>query len=309
MSNRNILRSIGLVSAMSLLGYAVTSAPQDLRQQMTADSLTVAAYERVVPRLSELKAGDRIDSKIDLKLYPILDRGKKTDAVVAVSDGWVGAFSGGTLGAATGFGRFVEQTGDALLGEHVFGYLLERSMLVPQYVVATQATVISQDEYRRKKHDASGFVFAGEGTRLHFKDLSVRGIRKLQFKGPDKLEGGYKKGQPMSVRSFATIERFKEAEKTLKSLTRDTDFWDALFALKMAIVTFDSGVTFKAWLADGYLGEAWQKLTPRGNFEVFRFGYLEGDQEIPRLALIFKNRRVHSLAPHGTREEVEQNFD
>jgi len=97
----------------------------------------------------------------------------------------VGALSGGTLGAATGFGRFVEQAGDALLGEHVFGYLLERSMLVPQYVVATQATVISQTS-QGKKHDAGGFVFAG-GTRLYFKDLSVRGIRKLKFKGQTNL--------------------------------------------------------------------------------------------------------------------------
>jgi len=309
MSNRNIVGLIQLGSALLLLGFAVPAAAQDPRQQLTMDSLTVAAYERVVPRLSELRAGDRITSKIELNLFPILERGKKTDAVVAVSDGWVGALSGGTLGAATGFGGFVGQTGDVLLGEHLFGYLFERGMLVPQYVVAMQATVISADEFRRRKDKADGLVFARDKTRLYFKDLSVVGIRKLKFMGPDKLEGGYRIGEPASARSFVTIERFKEAEKKLQSLTPGTDFWGALFALNMSIATFDSGVTFRAWLADGYLGQAWQKLTPRGNFEVFRFGYLEGDQEIPRLALIFKNHRVHRLVPHGSHEEVEQNFD
>lgn len=287
------------------------AAAQDPRQQLTMDSLTVAAYERVVPRLSELRAGDRITSKIELNLIPILERGKKTDAVVAVSDGWVGALSGGTLGAATGFGGFVGQTGDVLLGEHLFGYLFERGMLVPQYVVAMQATVISADEYKRRKDKAKadGLVFARDKTRLYFRDLSVVGIRKLKFMGPDKLEGGYRIGEPASARSFVTIERFEEAEKKLKSLTPGTDFWDALFALNMSIATFDSGVTFRAWLADGYLGQAWEKLTPGGNFHVLRFGYLQDNNEVPKLALIFKNGRVHKLVPHGTQEELERYFE
>jgi len=309
MSTRNIEGSIRIGSALLCLGCAVPAAAQDAGQQLTMESLTVAAYERIVPRLSELRVGDRITSKIDFNLFPILERGKKV-GTVAVSDGWVGALSGGTLGGATGFGGFVGRTGDVILGEHVFGYLFEGGMLVPQYQVITQATVISQGEYNEKKHDAGGFVFfPGDRTRLYFKDLSVREIRKLPFKGPDKLEGGYRKGEPLSVRSFVTIERFKEAEKTLTSLTPGTEFWDAMFALKMAIATSNSGVTFRTWLADGYLGQASEKLTPRGNFLVFRFGYLEGDQELPKLALIFKNHRVHRLVPHGTPEEAEQNFD
>jgi hypothetical protein len=77
----------------------------------------------------------------------------------------------------------------------------------------------------------------------------------------------------------------------------------------MAIATFDSGITYKAWLADGYLGKAWTRLTPGGHFSVLRFGYLQDNQEVPRLALIFRNGRVHKVVPHGTQEELQRHFE
>jgi hypothetical protein len=307
--NAQWIKLFPAIAAIFALLTGCAAAQPDLRQKLTSDCLTVAAYERVVPRLTELRPGDRIESKIELKLFPILQGRKRVDTV-AVSDGWVSAFSGSALGAATGFGRFVGQTGDVLIGQHVFGYLFERGMLVPQYTITTQALVISQDEYNQKQHDASGFIILAEGgPPLYFKNSTVMEIRKLKFKGPESLEGANRIGDPISLKSFGTIERFHEADKKLNSLTPGTDFWDALFALNMSIVTFDSGVTFRAWFADGYLGKPWQKLTSRGNFEIFRFGYLEGDHEIPKLALIFKNSRVHRVVPYGTQEEMEQSFN
>jgi len=100
----------------------------------------------------------------------------------------------------------------------------------------------------------------------------------------------------MSVRSFATMSASKSREDAEITHARH-GFLDALFALKMAIVTFDSGVTFKAWLADGYLGEA-GRSNARGNLKYFDL-VSRGDQEIPKSLSFFKNRRVHSLVPHG----------
>lgn len=85
--------------------------------------------------------------------------------------------------------------------------------------------------------------------------------------------------------------------------------WEAVASLKMTIVTLDSGTMYKAWLADGYLGNAWAKLTPSGYFLVFRSGHLQDNNEVPRRALIFNSGRVHKLVPHGTQEEPERYFE
>jgi hypothetical protein len=42
---------------------------------------------------------------------------------------------------------------------------------------------------------------------------------------------------------------------------------------------------------------------------VYRFGFIQGDEEFPRLALITKNHRVYKLVPHGAREDLERQFE
>lgn len=324
MSNRNLLRSIAVASAVLLFGRAAIA--QDPLQQKIMESLSASAYERVVPVLSGLKAGDRITSKIKWRVFPI-ERQGKTVGALPIADGWVRTLSGGfPAGSEFGFGSLVGKTGDVLLGEHVFGYLLGGmgkpdvvfTTLHPQYVVYTQATVIAEEEYSRlksEKADNLGWTDAqsDQRTRIYFKDVSVKETRQLKFTRPDKYKGATLVEANITlaewVRSFVTIERFKAAEGNLESLAPGTDFWEALFALKMVIGTLDSGITYKVWRADGYLGQAWQKLTPNGYFDVLRFGYVENGREIPKLALIFKNGRVHKVVPHGTQEEVGRHFD
>ena len=314
MLNRNRLRPIGFVSAMSLLCCALTSTAQDqsvmaAMQPTILESLTLDAYQRIVPRLSGLKAGDPIQSKIEWHVYPILDKQGNRKHVFGVSEGWVGPLSGGLWGSLSGFGNLAGRTGDLLLGEHVFGYLVGGTRLMPQYVVTTQATVIPREEYerlRKEKNDDVGFMLAA-GDRFSFKGLTVKEVRQLTF--PNTALKG--KGQTLAdlARSHATTERFGAAENKLKSLSQGTAFWDVMIALDMTFWTLDSGVSYKGWIADGYLGEAWSVLTDAGYFNVLRFGYLDGDNEVPKLVLIFKNNRVHKMAPFGTRYEITRHFD
>src|SRR5882672_479551 len=332
-SNRNILRSIGLLSAVLLLGCAVTAVAQDRRQQFLektlsakdyqsirqeiAGTLTVEAYQRIVPRIAALKAGDRITSKLEWNYIPVNNpQGKMVDAF-ALLDGWVGPLSGDVVGTRYGFGSLVGRTGDVLLGEHVFGYLLF-GVLKPQYVIVTEATVISEDEFKQrdKKADDYGLVDAvvevdfqqkrERRARIYYKGLKIKETRQLKFTRPDELKGARLGGEPTALAdktlSFVTIERFREAEKKLESLTPGTDYWDVLFALNMQITTLNSGITYRVWLADGYLGQAWERLTPGGNFFILRFGYIQDNNEVPKLALIFKNGRVHKLVPYATQE-------
>jgi len=123
---------------------------------------------------------------------------------------------------------------------------------MPQYVVATQATVISRTS-SGEEHDAAA-SFSQEG-RDSTQDLSSGEFRKLKFKGRPKLEADIKKAS-LCRSDRSQLLSASKGQRDAEITQSEHGFLGALFALKMAIVTFDSGVTFKAWLADGYLGEA-----------------------------------------------------
>ena len=326
MPRKNVPISIGLAIAILLGACAATPTPSQDVGQRIMETLSPAAYQRIVPHLAALTTGDRIDQKIRWGFFGVL-RGKlapplilasgwvaslSADFPLVLADGWVASLSGDFLGAHSGFGKLIGQTGNVVLGEHVFGYLLGGARLVPQYVVVMSATVIARDEYERLSREKVANVgwapAPEERVRIYFKDVSVKETRPLQWRTD--LEDAKITGTLAdAIRMVSSIERFKVAEGTLASLAPGTDYWEALAALKMSILTLDSGITYKAWLADGDLGNSWAKLTPGGYFLVYRFGYLQDNGEVPKLALIFKNGRVHKVVPHGTQEELERHLD
>src|SRR4030095_3432850 len=104
MSYGNDLRSAGFASTMFLLGCAAAFTPQDPVQQTILESLSVAGYQRAVPRLAALKAGERIQERIDWKFFSIQEPGKR-EYGLAVADGWVGPLSGGFNGGIDGVVR------------------------------------------------------------------------------------------------------------------------------------------------------------------------------------------------------------
>src|SRR4030095_11513043 len=90
MSYGNDLRSAGFASTMFLLGCAAAFTPQDPVQQTILESLSVAGYQRAVPRLAALKAGERIQERIDWKFFSIQEPGTR-EYGLGVGDGGVGA--------------------------------------------------------------------------------------------------------------------------------------------------------------------------------------------------------------------------
>lgn len=162
---RHAVAPTTLVVGLLLGGAAAADTPNPVQQRIL-ESLSVDAYERVVPRLTALKPGDRIDP-LWWDTYKYERQGKKS--VLTVGDGWVAPLSGYFFGSF-GFGRFIGQTGNVLLGEHVFGYLLFDSTLSPQYVhvLLTRATLISRDEYDRLgglRTPNAGWTPTGEKSR------------------------------------------------------------------------------------------------------------------------------------------------
>ena len=314
MNKRNVLALLFIMVSIWLIGCASAPSVESITQQKSIESLSMSAYKRVLPRLTALKPGDNIGSKIDWKLFKLKERGKTTS--IAVADGWVAPLSDGSSGGAFGLGRITGRSGDMLFGEHVFGYLLGGSTLIPQYAVATQATLIHPEEYTDLMRKHSRNIGWADMPRddlfpnTQFKGVTVKDVHRLDIYEGEEIEGvKLEKAGTLAdvIRSFTTRERFENAEKRLKSLIPGTDYWEVIRALNGIYMTPDSGIKY-LMLADGHLGGSWSKLIPNGYFLVMSFGYIEDNKEVPKLALIFKNSKVHKLVAHASREELQRYF-
>ena len=313
MKKRNVLTSLFTMVSISLTGCASAPSAESIKQQKSGESLSVSAYKRVLPHLTALEPGDNIGSKIDWHHFKLQEGGKTTR--IGVADGWVAPLSGDFLGGLFGNGRISGRSGNLVFGEHVFGYLFSGATLVPQYVVMTQATLVTPEEYtqlvEKGTHNIGWADMPRDSLpRTQFKNITVKEVRHLDIYEDEDFEGvKLEKAGTLAdvIRSFTTRERFENAEKRLKSLIPGTDHWEVIKALNGIYMTTDSGIKY-LMLTDGHLGGSWGKLIPSGYFHVMSFGYIEDNKEVPKLALIFKNNKVHKLVAHASREELQRYF-
>src|SRR3990172_3073124 len=123
MPRKNVPISIGLAIAILLGAGAATPTPSQDVGQRIMETLSPAAYQRIVPHLAALTTGDRIDQKIRWGFFGVL-RGKlapplilasgwvaslSADFPLVLADGWVASLSGDFLGAHSGFGKLIGQ--------------------------------------------------------------------------------------------------------------------------------------------------------------------------------------------------------
>ncbi|HET6465341.1 MAG TPA: hypothetical protein VFH55_07010, partial [Nitrospiria bacterium] len=122
--------------------------------------------------------------------------------------------------------------------------------------------------------------------------------------------GGHVTGPEFS-KKFFTQARFEQAETKLKAVKPGMETFDVIKILEGRYVAFNSGEIFILF-TDGFLkykgGYVLERMTPEGLLTVWPFGYMEGETEIPKVALIFKNGKVLKVMPYTSKEEVEKNF-
>jgi len=298
---------------------------QQVMQKEIMESTSQPAYQRNEPHVKALQPGDSINEKITWDFYSMQNQGKSKDFVVA--DGWIGRLSGQYLGGVFGFGQVNARSGGTVFGEHVFGYLLYGTTLVPKYSVIMQAELISFEEYKAfvkaKKTGTIGW-FRTPGWKkgaqpkeipqaIHFKNATIQEVRTIDVAGED-IEGvtiGKAGSLTDVVKSYLTQERFQKAEKQLKKVKAGATFWDVIAALKGKYMTPNSGMDYLL-LMDGFLmyknEGPWQKMTTKGYYVVWPFGYLENETEMPQLDLIFKNGKMHKLVKHEPKESIERQY-
>jgi len=288
----------------------------DIKREAFEKSTSKEAFKMAEPLLLKLKQGDAVNSTgLTWSLRPI-NQGGKVIGVVASSDGWIEAMSGRYHQTFYRFGRFYGRSGDIAYGKHVFGYMWLKKNLIPKYLLKTQAVIISEYEYEQlyaSKTKNIGWTWTPgqKNTKTYLKNIKVKEVQRLDFAAPDIAE--VRVGQTINVdwyiKNFLTPEKFQETNQKLKQLKRGMEMMDVVKSLGGFYVMSSTGEDFSLWGMKGFLNisdeyKEWHKVAPAGVFSVWGFGYVEGKQEIPNLALIFKNGEVLKVVPYAPREEL-----
>jgi len=286
------------------------------------ESTSKSAFNKVEPKLKELKTRENIHSKLEWHNLTLRDQGEKE--YFSYANGWIGPLSGNHLGGWFGLGQITGRLGDKIFGEHVFGYLQFGTTIVPRYLVITEAHLIQPSEYHElaqtNYHNVGWLPTPGQPSgmppKTQYKNVLIKEVRMLDFdiqevdfSDPDiKVENGFSLRD--ILKSHMTPDRFHEAEKKLREMEKGTDVWDVVKKLNGNYFTPNSGIGY-ALLMDGYLnykGGSWHKMTSNGLFLVWPFGYLDGETEVPKLSLIFKNGKLYKLVEYAAKAEIERVF-
>jgi hypothetical protein len=318
------LKFFAIASLMSFMVACASSGPTmlEIKQGYTEPTLTKSAYENIKPILEELKPGQSMeDTGLSWKIGKILQGGKVV-ALHPVSDGWAGALSGDLRGAGFKLGEPYSFDGNSLYGQHVYGFITNSGLFVPQYLVQTVSTVLTEEEYNQLESQQNlsiGWTYkpGSDEEKFYFKNVQIHDVRKLlgYEESASELEqgGDVKQGDIQKLaQELYTEARFESAAQNLSKIKKGTDIFTTLGELNGFIAANYGGVNYMVF-TDGFLkykGEyIFQKTTSTGIYVVWPFGYVEADKEVPKLALIYKNGVVHDLIPYTSKSSIAKTLE
>jgi len=304
-----------------LLPACATTTPDpalELKQTEFLKGANREAFERVEPTLRQLRAGQPMDdTALRWSANEILSNTGTLIGVIAWGDGWIPSLSGGVTGALTKFGTLSGRAGNVIYGQHVYGFVRGGMNVVPKYVVTTQAELCEREEYDRLSagHAANiGRIDGEEGAKLYFKNLRIAGVRATDFPEPPESSPLHLEQLTSSTyrRAYLGPEQFQSVEPQLLQLKPGTPLLEVVRSLGGVLVSTYGGEQVVMMGMKGFLNvtrrHRWSRLTPEGLFAVWPFGYLEGEREVPKLAVLFKNGALFKVVPYGSREELEKQF-
>lgn len=307
----------GCASPMAQMEQRWADEVDELRMQ----SLTPAAYERAAASIETWKVGERAQhTACKITRIPSMQR-NVPESIEYTCDGWVGPLSGGSpfsCGALVGHER-TDEGDEVFIGQHLFGYLQEESILVPRYVVTLEAQLIDESEYEMLREQGE---FVGRNP-TYWKDCRIRETRKLDIPEHDfsdavVVDRTVEPHEAVAVAAeltheWTTKERFERASQALETIPVGADRWDVIHALDGRFLTLNDGRDY-ALMMNGFLymhdNEFYTvELTDEALFKVWPFGYTESGRKIPELDLILKNEKVLKLIPHVPKEELAVHFE
>jgi hypothetical protein len=311
-----------LVGVCALLTACTTTAADpalELRQTEFLKGANHDAFARVEPTLRGLRAGEPMDETgLRWSANEILSDTGKLIGVIAWGDGWIPSLSGGVTGALSKFGALSGRDGRVIYGQHVYGFVWGGMNVAPQYVVTTEADLCAREEYDRLSAGHAGNIgrIDGEdGALFYFKNLHIAGVHATGFPAPPASSAVHFAALRSSSyrRSYLSAEQFQAVEPQLTQLKPGTPLLDVVRSLGGVLVSTYGGEQVVIMGMKGFLNVSsryrWVRLRPDGLFTVWPFGYLDGEREIPKVDVLFKNGSLFKVVPYGTREELEKQFE
>ena len=315
--------SFSLLFAVLLAGCAGPEAMMQNKWEETStrhrlSSLSKESYAKAASYIEGWQAGE----PPKVTGCNIIERrhGENILAMSVTCNGWVGPLSNGGW---PGLGAFVGVSERMVYGSHLYGYLHDDLILVPRYEVILRAERIDKAEYERLRENKEkvGKIrvhLADNPSLAYWKNMSISEVRKLDleelaFARAKELELSPHERADAFVdfaRSHTTRERFEKARKILETIPVGADRWKVIKALGGSFSTWNAGKSY--YLAmDGFLNFEdlrISEVTDDGFFKVWPFGYMEQEEALPQLDIIFKNDKVFKLVPHAPEEELRHYF-
>lgn len=309
--------TISLISFLMVFILANSAKSEQSFQDLFKESTSKQAYEKVEPIIKNIPLNTSIDiSPINIRLFKKY-QGRKIVGYVAYSDGWLGALSGGAIGGATKFGKYVCRNENKAFGKHVFGYSVDGITIIPRYIFITAGEIISKTEFDRISN-SGGFgvwrIFNGNNEDMFVKDIAL--VDKYEVKSND-IEGFMikeevpKSKRKSTIKNWYSQQKYESVKINLSNIEVGTDFVEFMTRNGL-IVDKDGGDSYVLWLPGflNYKGEyRWCKETTEGFFDVWPFGYVHRDREVPEVAVIFKNDKFFKTVPYASKLDIEKVFN
>ena len=312
-----------ITSAIALLlAGCAAPGPTSFEQgaaELTLPSTSYDSFARVEPKLKGLRAGDPITRvSLGLQYFEFSKRLSGETKYYAVGDGWIPSMSSG---GAHNLGRAFGVEGNTIYGRHVFGYVYGNATLVPKYELRTKAAIVPDTEYQEMKRQGRDHAIRrasfGAGDKVYyFNDdgVTVDALRSLPFQGlpeMDKDAVTLKEVAPGKLRedlhAVYTKASFEDAEAQLQRMQAGTDTWGMVHQLNGIFFTQDYGrgyVLFMKGYANYDADPRWQFASERGVYEVWPFGYVEGNKQVMKLSVIFRNGKLERVVPYEPEDSL-----
>jgi hypothetical protein len=215
-----------------------------------------------------------------------------------------------------GLGTLISISSENIIGSHLFGYLKDRTYVIPKIELQIVGDIISKEEYSKldeAKTKNIGLLGISGGSRIYAKNLRVHEVKQLDFPlGPDLSTV---ESKTISVKqhfiSKLTPAEFEKSKSTLEKIPSGADLYGAIRALDgWYFCTRGDGTSCVLWIG-GFLNFEDKfrfSVVKTGDalYNVWAFGYLDaGEHEVPKLALILRNGKVMKLVPYTDRASVE----
>jgi hypothetical protein len=157
----------------------------------------------------------------------------------------------------------------------------------------------------------------GEGERdYYFRDNEVRVVelRQLQFQGLPELSPDdvtIKRSDSVTVggnlEAVYKEANYKITEVQLNGMKQGTDSLDMIHQLNGIFISKDFGRSYVLFM-NGYANydddNRWQVATDNAAYEVWPFGYVEGNNEVVKLNVIFRNSKLSHTEAYESKKTL-----